>query len=99
MRTDRWLLGSLVLLVSGIWMLLAWCHGNVGLNFAYPVAGTRLNIEVVSTGAPVLVGIPLIFLGVVLMAIAFIAALIAQFQRPEGTDSEPVTHLKIPFQD
>lgn len=99
MRTDRWLLGALALLVGGTWILFAWCNGNVGLSFAYPVAGTRLNFDVVSMGAPVLIGIPLIFLGLVLMLIALIAAVIAQFHRPDVPETDMITRLKIPFEE
>lgn len=82
MRTDRWLIASLVLLVSGVWSLLEWCHGTVGLAFAYPVAGTKLTADVTSMGAPVLVGIPLVIFGLLLMVIALFAALLAQFRAP-----------------
>jgi len=80
MRTDRWLLVSLVLLVAGVWTIFAWCHGNFGFSFAYPVAGTKLAFDVASMGAPVLIGIPLVFLGLLFMLIAVLAALIAQFR-------------------
>ena len=83
------------MLVGGAWLLFAWCHGNIGLNFAFPVAGTRLNFEVVSMGAPVLIGIPMIFLGVVLMAVALVAAIIAQFHRPEMAEIDPITHIRF----
>src|ERR1700741_581191 len=99
MRTDRWLLGALALLVGGTWLLFAWCHGSIGLNFAYPVAGTKLNFEVVSMGLPVLIGIPLIFLGLVLMLVALLAAVIAQFQRPDVPERDSFTGLKIPFEE
>ncbi|HEY2860875.1 MAG TPA: hypothetical protein VGJ21_20870 [Terracidiphilus sp.] len=95
MRTDRWLIGALALLVGGIWLLLAWCHGNMGLNFAYPVDGTKLSFDVVSMGAPVLIGIPMIFLGLVLMAVALVAAIIAQFHRPDVAELDPITHIRF----
>ncbi|MGA2569052.1 MAG: hypothetical protein ABSF23_00900 [Terracidiphilus sp.] len=82
MRTDRWLIAALVLLVSGVWSLLAWCHGTAGFNVAFPVADTKLTLDIVSTGAPVLVGVPLIFFGLLFMVFAFIAALLDQFRSP-----------------
>jgi hypothetical protein len=95
MRTDRWLIGALALLIGGAWLLFAWCHGNIGLSFAYPVDGTKFNFEVVSMGAPVLVGIPMIFLGAVLMAIALITAVIAQFHHPDVAENDPITHIRF----
>jgi hypothetical protein len=88
MRTDRWLIASLVLLVSGVWSLFEWCHGTAGLNFAYPVAGTKLSIDITSTGAPVLAGIPLVFFGLLFLLIALLAALLALF-RPSVRPSKP----------
>lgn len=88
MRTDRWLIASLVLLVPGVWSLLEWCHGTVGLNFAFPVAGTKLTLDITSTGAPVLLGIPLVIFGLLFMLIALLAALLAQF-RPSVRPSKP----------
>ncbi len=89
MRTDRWLIASLVLLVSGVWSLLEWCHGTMGLSFAYPLAATKLSIDITSTGGIVLVGIPLVIFGLLLMLIALLAALFAQF-RPPVRPSKPV---------
>lgn len=83
------------MLIGGTWLLFAWCHGNIGFSFAYPVAGTKLNFEVLSTGAPVLVGVPMIFLGLVLMAIALVTAVIAQFQRPDVAEHDPITHIRF----
>ncbi|MGO8758428.1 MAG: hypothetical protein ACLQG3_09915 [Terracidiphilus sp.] len=82
MRTDRWLILSLLLLVSGIWSLLEWCHGTAGVSFALPLAQTKLTVDVASTGAPVLLGLPLVLFGLLFMCIALIAALLAQFRSP-----------------
>jgi apolipoprotein N-acyltransferase len=81
MRVDRWLIVSLISLVAGLWLAFAWCHGSVGLAFAYPLAGTKLSIDITSTGGVLLLGIPLVFLGVLLMLIAFLSALLAQLRR------------------
>ncbi len=80
MRADRWLIVSFVSLVTGLWLLFAWCHGYVGLSFAYPLAGTKLTIDTTSTGGVVLIGIPLVILGALLLLIAFFASLVAQFR-------------------
>lgn len=80
MRVDRWLIVSFVSLAAGLWLVFAWCHGSVGLSFAYPLAGTKLAIDITSTGGVVLIGIPLVFLGVLLLIVAFLAALAEQFR-------------------
>jgi hypothetical protein len=98
MRTDRWLIASLVLLVSGVWSLLEWCHGTAGLNVAFPVAGTKLALDITSTGGPVLVGIPLIIFGLLFMLIAVLAALLAQFRPPvrPSKPAEPAPSTSVP---
>jgi hypothetical protein len=95
MRTDRWLIASLVLVVSGLWSLLEWCHGTAGLNVAFPVAGTKLSLDITSTGAPVLVGIPLVIFGLLFMLIALFAALLDQF-RPHVRPSKPAEPTPSP---
>ncbi len=98
MRTDRWLIASLVLLVSGVWSLLEWCHGTAGFNVAFPVAGTKLTLDITSTGAPVLAGVPLIIFGLLLMFIALLAALLAQFRPPvrSSKPAEPTPSTSVP---
>ena len=96
MRTDRFLIAALVFLVGGLWLTFEWGHGNVGLNVAFPVAGTKLAIDVTTTGWPVMTGIPLMIVGVLLMILAFIAALIAQFHRPDEAQTDSITRLRIP---
>lgn len=98
MRTDRWLIASLALLVSGVWSILEWCHGTAGVNVSFPVAETKLTFDVASTGAPVLLGIPLVVLGLLFMVIAFIAALLDQFRLPlrHRKPAEPVPPVSVP---
>jgi hypothetical protein len=70
MRTDRWLLAALAFLIGGLWLTFVWGHGNVGVNVAFPAAGTKLAIDLTTTGWPVMTGVPLVMIGVPLMAIA-----------------------------
>jgi hypothetical protein len=99
MRTDRWLLGAFVFLASGLWLTFEWGHGNVGLSAAFPVSGTRLTIDVFTTGWPVITGLPLVVVGLFLMLIAVVSALIAQFHRPDHVEADSITRLNIPFQE
>ncbi len=100
MRTDRWLIAALIFLVGGIWLLLAWCHGNVGFSFAYPISGTKFNMDITSTGAPALAAIPLVILGLTMMLIALVVAIIAQFRGLDtAAQPEQITRLRIPFEE
>jgi apolipoprotein N-acyltransferase len=85
MRADRWLLLAVLVLGCGLWVLFAYCHGTAGLAFALPVSGSSVMLDLKTTGAPVLIGIPLVALGVVLLLVAIVPALLAQFRRPERT--------------
>ncbi|HEY3707418.1 MAG TPA: hypothetical protein VGL22_20320 [Terracidiphilus sp.] len=96
MRTDRWLIAALVCLVGGLWLIFAWGHGNAGFNVAIPMAATKLAIDYTSTGWPVIVGVPLILIGILLMVGAFITAVIAQFHRADELQSDSMTRLRIP---
>jgi hypothetical protein len=95
MRTDRWLLAALLFLVGGLWLTFEWGHGTAGLNVAFPAEGTKLSLDVFTTGWPVMVGLPLVLIGLVLMAIALVAALVAQFHRAGGPEADSVTRLNI----
>lgn len=98
MRTDRWLIAALLLLVGGLWLTFEWGHGSAGLNVAFPAEGTKLAINVTTTGWPVMTGVPLVIVGVLLMAAAFVTAVIAQFHRPDEAEPDSVTRLRIPME-
>jgi len=98
MRTDRWLIAALVFLVGGLWLTFEWGHGNAGLSVAFPAEGTKLVIDITTTGWPVMTGVPLALVGVLLMAVAFISAVIAQFHRPDEAEPDSVTRLRIPME-
>lgn len=80
MRADRLLIVTGVFLGVGLWCLFAFCHGNVGVGFALPVAGTKFSMNITTMGLPALVGMPLTIIGIVLLAVSLIAAIIAQFR-------------------
>lgn len=82
MRADRVLIGAVLILGAGCWMLLAYCHGNVGFNIAYPISGAKLQVDFTTMGAPALVGVPLALLGLLVLVFAFILAIVAQFRSP-----------------
>jgi len=91
MRADRWLLLAVLVLGCGLWVLFAYCHGTAGLAFALPVSGSSVMLDLKTTGAPVLFGIPLTALGVVLLLVAIVSAIMAQFRGPYRT-----AHVKEP---
>lgn len=80
MRADRLFIVTGIILGVGLWCLFAFCHGNVGVGFALPVASTKFNMDITTMGVPALVGMPLTVIGLVLLVISFVAAIIGQFR-------------------
>jgi hypothetical protein len=100
MRTGRALIGAVLFLGAGIWVLFAYCNGTTGLNFGYPLDGCKLTVDITTMGPPVLVGLPLVGMGMLLMAIAFIAAIVSQFRNPRAAVREDVSPRRdMPFEE
>lgn len=98
MRADRWLIAAGVFLGVGLWCLLNFCHGNIGVSFALPVAGTKFNTDVTTMGVPALIGMPCTLIGLILLVIAFLAAIVEQF-RPHHTIRYVERPLPVPPAD
>jgi hypothetical protein len=100
MKTGRVLIGAVLFLGAGLWLIFAYCNGTVGMNFGYPVSVTKLTFDITTVGVPVIVGIPLVGIGLLLMTIAFIAAIVAQFRRPPAVEREDVSpRREMPFEE
>jgi hypothetical protein len=91
MRADRLFIITGIFLGVGLWCLFAFCHGNVGVGFALPVASTKFNMDITTMGVPALVGMPLTVIGLVLLVISFVAAIIGQFRPYPPRRKDPVT--------
>lgn len=98
MKTGRVLIAAVLCLGAGLWVTFAYCNGTVGFNVAYPFSATKLTIDITTTGIPVLVGTPLVVIGLLLMLIAFIAAVVAQFRGPRPMEREEVSRREMPFE-
>lgn len=91
MKSDRLVIFSVLFLAAGLGLLLGFTNGTTGLSVGYPFSETRLHVDITTAGIPVLLGIPLLAAGAVLLFFALIAAIAAQFQRPE-----PIITLDLP---
>ena len=86
MRSDRPLILSVLLLAAGLWLIFGYCHGNAGINVAYPFAGASVRLQLATYG-PAAVGGPLLTLvGLLVMAWALFCAIMAQFGLTAGED-------------
>src|SRR5215475_7227709 len=93
MKSDRLVIGAVVLLAGGLGLLLGFTHGATSLSLGYPFSATTLHLDLTTAGIPVLVGVPLVAAGTLLLVFAMFAAIAAQFHR---TESEPFTTLHLP---
>jgi hypothetical protein len=91
MKLDRLVIGSVVFIGAGLGLLFGFTNGTTGLNVGYPFSETRLQLDVTTTGIPVLAGLPLVAAGALLLFFALIAAIASQFHR-----SEPFITLDLP---
>jgi len=100
MKTGRVLIGAVLFLGAGIWVLFEYCNGTAGMNFGDSLSACKLTIDITTVGMPVIVGIPLVGFGMLLMTIAFIAAIVAQFRRPRAVAKEAVSpRREMPFEE
>jgi hypothetical protein len=100
MKTGRVLIAAVIFLGAGLWVTFAYCNGTVGMNFGDSLAACKLTIDITTMGVPVLVGIPLVGIGMLLMTIAFIGAIVAQFRRPQAVVHEDVSPRRdVPFEE
>lgn len=93
------LIAAVICLGTALWLIFNFCHGNVGLGLSDSLANAKLNIDVTTTGLPVIIGAPLLALGLILLIVAFLAALIGLFRREKEVTVKTVPERReIPFE-
>jgi hypothetical protein len=80
MRSDRLLIGSVLLLAVGLDLIFGFCDGTTGLSLGYPFSATALHIDITTTGIPALAGMALTAVGCLLLIVSFILASVGQVQ-------------------
>jgi hypothetical protein len=93
------LLVSVILLAVGISILFAYCNGTTSLSAGYPFSGTSLHLDVTTTGAPAVIGIPVTLLGAFLLIVAWILALFTRAKpvHRDDNDDTPLSRRSGPF--
>ena len=100
MKSGRVLIAAVLSLGSGLWVLFAYCNGNVGATFGDSLTANKVTINLTTSGVPTLVGLPLVGLGVLLLSIAFLGAIVMQFRKPaESLREEQTARREVPFEE
>jgi hypothetical protein len=69
------LLISVVCLAVGVGLVFGYCNGSTGMTLGDSLAAASIHIDITTKGIPVLVGLPLTFVGAFLLFIAWILAI------------------------
>ncbi len=88
MRADRPLILAVLLLATGLSLIFGYCHGNAGLNVAYPFAGSVVKLSIETYGPAAVGGPVLTLLGLIAFAWAFLCAVLAQFGLGSGREED-----------
>lgn len=66
---------SVVCLALGLGLIFWFCNGSTSFDFAYPIAGTKLHLDIATTGGPALAGVLLTMIDALLLAFIWVIAL------------------------
>ena len=101
MRIDRVVIAAVLSIVAGIGVIISYWNGTTSLSLGYPVSdGTKAIVDITTTGYPALIGLSLIGIGALLLLIAFIVAIVAQFRAaPTPHRVEVASRRGIPFEE
>ncbi|HUD57138.1 MAG TPA: hypothetical protein VMR02_18035 [Terracidiphilus sp.] len=91
------LLISVVCLAVGVGVVFGYCHGTTGMTLGDSLASVSVHIDITTTGVPVLVGLPLTFVGALLLFIAWVLAIFGG-RRPKVVEPAPRRRGE-PFQE
>jgi hypothetical protein len=80
---------SIACLALGVSLIFYFCNGSTTFTFGYPLDGTKLHIDITTTGVSALTGLLLTFIGSFLLAIAWIIALVRPLSRRELISPPP----------
>jgi hypothetical protein len=81
LKPDRFVIGSVLFLSWGLWLIFGYCNGTAGMNLASPLSGASLNICITTNGPGAPGGIALTAVGVLLLIWALVWSIVGQFRR------------------
>jgi hypothetical protein len=77
-----------VCLAVGLGVLFAFCHGTTGVQFAYPLSGASVHIDMTTTGLPAIAGSVLTVIGAFLLIVATVIALVEMARDKANTPTK-----------
>jgi len=86
MKAERPIIGAVLALAAGLSLIFVYCNGTTGFNVAYPFSASTLHLDITTTGPAVLGGLVLTAIGVLLLAWAFLVAIVCQIGLLAGRD-------------
>jgi len=78
MRADRPLLGAILFLACGLFLIIGYCNGATTFTASYPFTGSTLHIDVLTNGPGAVGGVVLTAIGLLLLLWAVLAAIVGQ---------------------
>jgi hypothetical protein len=91
------LVSAVVCLAVGLGVMFAFCHGTTGVQFAYPLSGASVHIDVTTRGIPGIAGFGLTVMGAFLLIVATLIALVGM-RRGRG-DVGPMERRERAFEE
>jgi hypothetical protein len=96
MKTSRLLLLAFLLLAIGIVLIAGYCNGTAGFSAGIPVDGTKIHIDITTTGWPALMGVPCTLFGLFFLCLAFLSAVAKEIIVHKTQSSDPVSPDPFP---
>ncbi|HTJ30062.1 MAG TPA: hypothetical protein VL346_06165 [Acidobacteriaceae bacterium] len=90
MKTSRLLILAFLLLAAGVSLICGYTNGSAGFDFGIPVGGTKLHLDLTTTGWPALLGVPSLLFGATLLCLAFLSAIVKEVIARRSRGAEPV---------
>jgi hypothetical protein len=81
LKPDRFVIGSVLFLSWGLWLIFGYCNGTAGMSLASPLSGASLNICITTNGPGASGGVVLTSIGALLLIWALIWSIVGQFRR------------------
>lgn len=95
MKTSRLLIVAFLLLAVGVFLIANYTHGDAGFSVAVPVAGTKISLNINTTGWPALVGVPSLIFGMLFLILAFLSAIGKEILLRRARKTEPAVYAPL----